>query len=317
MHLKPAFFLLFASLPILCPAASPETPSLSLATPPAFAPQPYGFNALLDIPLAGGLLAMKFHSGSLLKQTRNDLMDPAALDSRDVPGYDRWAIGFHSSTLSAVSSGLAWSQFLFPMALDAWDVHQGRQPWHGALTDALILEEALMLSTSLSSYAKSFRIHSTPLSYDPGVDDGEKRLPQNASSFFSNHTATAFTTAVFSGYTFQLRHPESRLVPWVWGASLTLATGVGALRIMAGKHFPSDVAAGAAVGALCGYLVPRLHLGLVASGAPMRAPGMRSPTPAEAEKARSLPEKKRYDVKLGLSFPGGSTTPVPTVNVDF
>jgi hypothetical protein len=183
------------------------------------------------------------------------------------------------------------------------------------LTDVVILQEALMLATSMSSYAKSFRIHSTPLAYDPKVSDSEKRVPQSASSFFSNHTATAFTAAVFSGYTFQLRHPESRLVPWVWGTSLTMATGVGALRILAGKHFPSDVVAGAAVGALCGYVVPRLHLRSAASK--RRTADSRRPVRDETGSLSDIKPKRQIDVTLGLAFPGGSTTPVPTLNLEF
>ncbi len=41
------------------------------------------------------------------------------------------------------------------------------------------------------------------------------------------------------------------------GAGLPALTGY--LRIRAGKHYPSDVLAGYALGALIGYAVPALH----------------------------------------------------------
>jgi hypothetical protein len=278
--------------------------------------QPYALNPVLDLPLFGGLYAMTKHAGGMLKETRAVPLDMSKVDSRDVSAFDRWAVGFHSPLLSGVSSGLAWSQFLIPVAVNAVDTWRGKQPWYGALTDAVILQEALMISSSLSSYAKSFPIHSTPLTYDSRVSEKEKMIPQNVSSFFSNHTATAFTTAVFTGYTYQLRHPGSKTVPWVWGTSLGLAAGVGGLRILAGKHFPTDVVAGAAVGALSGYLVPRMHLRR--RNAPMRAHARAVP-----EESRTFSEEEgktdegNLDVTVGVTFPAGTKTPVPTLNVAF
>lgn len=249
--------------------------------------QSYSLRKDLDIPLVAGLLAMKYHSSSLLEETREVPLVLSGLHRQNVPGFDRWAIGFYSPRLSSLSSTVAGAALALPVAVNLWDTYQGRQAWYGSLVDVLLLQEALMLSSSLSSYAKSFPVHSTPLTYDPAVPESEKMVRQNASSFFSNHTASAFTAAVYSAYTFQLKHSDSPLVPWVWGGSMALATGVGSLRVLAGKHFPSDVLAGAAVGALCGYLVPRLHKG----------------------------KSRNWD--LGLAMPAGSDIPTPVLQFKF
>src|SRR2546423_585667 len=48
------------------------------------------------------------------------------------------------------------------------------------------------------------------------------------------------------------------------------ALGVGLLRVLAGRHFPTDVLAGAAAGAAIGLTVPRLHRRAAAFVAPVR-----------------------------------------------
>ncbi|MDB5103705.1 MAG: phosphoesterase PA-phosphatase [Fibrobacteres bacterium] len=266
------------------------------------AAQPYALRKEIDLPLGAGLLAMKYNSGSMLAQTRAMPRDLSSLHRSEIPAMDRWAIGFYSPRLSALSSVVAGAGFLIPAAVNLMDIYHGEQPWQGAIVDAVILQEALMLSSALSSYSKSIPMHSTPLSYDPNVPDEVKRAPQNASSFFSNHTTAAFTTAVFSAYTFQLRHPDSELVPWVWGGGLALAAGVGSMRVMAGKHFPSDVLAGAAVGAFSGYIVPKLHM-------------RRSSIPKGKDGPEGKSDPRKWDV--GVSMPEGTSAVGPSLLVRF
>ena len=67
-------------------------------------------------------------------------------------------------------------------------------------------------------------------------------------SFYSGHASTAFATAVFTGIWFSETYPGSQWIPWVWAGSLSAATAVAVLRVAAGKHFPTDVIAGAAAG---------------------------------------------------------------------
>jgi undecaprenyl-diphosphatase len=78
-------------------------------------------------------------------------------------------------------------------------------------------------------------------------------------SFFSGHAATSFAVTTATFVTLHRLHPDDRW-PWVVLAGGGLAAGfVGATRVLAGAHFPTDVVAGAAVGASFGLLVPALH----------------------------------------------------------
>lgn len=265
---------------------------------------PYGLNPYVDLPLIGSGMALQYHSGQALRETRSTPLDLASLNRSDLHPMDRWAAGLYSPLLSSTSGAISFGNFLAPFALGGIDLYRGNQGWGGILTDFILLEEALTFSASFVSYSKAFlKLHPTPLVYGEGIPDDVKLDSRNVSSFFSGHTTAAFTAAVFTGYTYGLKHPGSASVPWVWGGSLAAATGVGALRIAAGKHFPSDILAGAAVGSLFGYLVPRLHL--------RKAPKATASGDAPGR------EKRKIDLDLTLQGVAGVSAPVPTLLMHF
>lgn len=276
---------------------------VSAAAAAAAKVQPYGLNPLIDIPLIGSGLGLQYHSGQALREARSTPLDLASLDRRDLHPMDRWAAGLYSPFLSSTSGAIAFGNFLAPFALGGIDLYRGDQGWGGVLTDFILLEEALTISAAFVSYSKAFlKLHPTPLVYGEDIPDEVRLEARNVSSFFSGHTTAAFTAAVFTGYTYGLKHPGSKAVPYVWAGSLGTAAAVGGLRIAAGKHFPSDILAGAAVGSLFGYLVPRLHL---------------RKAPRSASEDAQGKEKRKVDLDLTLQGVAGVSTPVPTLLVHF
>jgi membrane-associated phospholipid phosphatase len=264
---------------------------------------PYGLDPYVDIPLIGAGLGLQYHSGMALRETRATPIDLASLDRDDLHPMDRWAAGFYSPFLSSTSGAIAFGNFLAPFALGGLELYRGQAGWGGMITDFILLEEALTISAAFVSYSKAFfKLHPTPLVYGSEASEEAKMESRNVSSFFSGHTTAAFTAAVFTGYTYGLKHPGSAAVPWVWGGSLATAAAVGGLRIAAGKHFPSDILAGAAVGSLFGYLVPRLHL--------RRAPRV-------AGGGSEKKAERKVDLDLTLTGIAGVSTPVPTLLVHF
>ena len=66
-------------------------------------------------------------------------------------------------------------------------------------------------------------------------------------SFPSGHTCAAFAAGM----------AWARALPWRWGrlAAVVLAVLMGLSRLYVGVHYPSDVLAGALIGALCAWVV--------------------------------------------------------------
>lgn len=91
---------------------------------------------------------------------------------------------------------------------------------------------------------------------------------QEPASFFSGHTSLAFTSAALVC----LHNTELNLLGEAGGvaacgSALALASTVGVLRLMADRHYLSDVAIGATVGLLSGWLLPyALHYMQIGGG---------------------------------------------------
>jgi len=130
------------------------------------------------------------------------------------------------------------------------------------VTVAGMLVESYFLLKGVTYLTKTTVGRERPYLYNTSMSIDERYFMggEDASfSFFSGHTAAAFTAATFLSKIMTDIHGHSVWTKLLWGSSLTLAALTGYARYEAGMHFPSDVIAGAAVGFAIGYLIPTLH----------------------------------------------------------
>lgn len=127
-----------------------------------------------------------------------------------------------------------------------------------AITYGVMYTEAFLLTTGIKDFIKARTSRWRPYTYAEAFTEAEAD-PEYIDSFPSGHTSYAFLGASFLTTTFRAEFPESRWRTAVPVAALGLAAGTGALRVAAGKHFPTDVLAGAAIGSAVGWAVPTLH----------------------------------------------------------
>ena len=81
--------------------------------------------------------------------------------------------------------------------------------------------------------------------------------PDSHLSFPSGHTGATAALTVSAAMLATLQ--ESEAAPYLWAGAAVCTVSVAALRMMAEKHYFTDVLAGAALGAGAGALVPWLH----------------------------------------------------------
>jgi membrane-associated phospholipid phosphatase len=175
----------------------------------------------------------------------------APCDRADLPGIDRWAADLRSGPARTASNvalvGVTGG------ALFAAVSGVGPARARGGVA---VLANAMAWTSAATEWLKVGFHRARPALYQDGAvqaaaDAGNRKaLP-------SGHTSIAFAAAV--AYT-TLAHRQQ--LPHATRNSLLLlggATGVGALRVLGGKHFPTDVLAGAALGSAIGWITARLH----------------------------------------------------------
>ncbi len=196
---------------------------------------------------------------ALLLDHHTAVLDSAfitTLDRSQVNSFDRGATHRWSPTAAKASDYLSVTMVISPLLLTAGG-GGAQEPW----TVTAMYVETWLLNNGLTALIKTAVARTRPFVYndDPQVPLQTKMSRTARRSFPSGHTSNAFASALFIGTVYDKLNPHSSAKGWVWGGALTLATTTGVLRYLAGKHYPTDILAGALLGAAVGYLVPKWH----------------------------------------------------------
>lgn len=188
----------------------------------------------------------------------------AEYDPDDVNAFDRWATGQLSSAWGP-RSDVGRYALLGTGTL----VTFGPPLLTGRLGDAFTLgvmftEAYLLVSGATYSSKRLTRrlrpyVYNTDLSVEERVERAAGDVGGVAESFWSGHAAGAFVVATLVSTIYGDLHGPTTASRVLWGSTLAAAGFTSWARVAAGKHYPSDVLAGALVGSAVGVLIPRLH----------------------------------------------------------
>ena len=123
----------------------------------------------------------------------------------------------------------------------------------------ILYAETMAIAGGLTNISKASFARPRPYVYGPEWVPGTRLSSGDQAAFVSGHTSISAAGSFFFARVFSDYHPDSKLKPYVWGLAATVPAVTGYLRVRAGRHYPTDVIAGYALGATVGYLVPTLH----------------------------------------------------------
>jgi len=222
-------------------------------------PSPYQLKLAVDLPvlaLGTALWAGTSAIGGSAAPPHCGTSTTEPCNVGQVNPFDRLSIGLVDPSMRLGANIVGALPFAF-VIVDFFDA--GARNWRSWLTDFVVFAEALAWDGAIQDIVRRASRRPRPFLYTDGAYAGERDSAEATYSFYSGHTAFAFTAATFLAYTFHLRHPTSRWRYVVWPVLLSLAAVEPVLRVLAGDHFPTDVLIGAVAGSAIGILVPALH----------------------------------------------------------
>jgi membrane-associated phospholipid phosphatase len=123
--------------------------------------------------------------------------------------------------------------------------------------DLTVLAQAVGTASALTNWSKVAFHRPRPYRY-VDLAAGSGGAAESGLSFPSGHTSVAFAAA-FAYWSIHQRRGTARAQAPRIVTLVALAAATGVLRVVAREHFPTDVVAGAALGAAVGWTVPRLY----------------------------------------------------------
>lgn len=217
---------------------------------------PYAVSLENDWPYLAGA-ALFSAAGKYLSFTAEPMTaaEISALNPNDVNGFDRFATNNWSVRAARVSDAAMGLSLAAPV-VSLFALRRTRRDY---LRLALMGAEALLLNDALTFVVKTQTGRVRPFIYNPDAPMAQKVRRNGRSSFFSGHASYAAVGSFFAAKVLHDYFPGSKARPWFW-VSATALTGLTAtMRVAAGKHFPTDVIVGSAVGAAVGVLIPEFH----------------------------------------------------------
>ena len=171
-------------------------------------------------------------------------------DSGEVNRIDRPVIQYHSPvarTAGDITVGLA---IAVPAILDGMDLGFNNQAFK---EDFVVYAEVLSVNSALSNAFRYTVQRPRPDAYRASPTPSQ---PGGFTSFYSGHVASTFAALSAASMTYNLRYGPH---VWPWLVTAGVGLGEGATRILSGRHFYTDVAAGMAAGTIVGTVIPYLH----------------------------------------------------------
>jgi membrane-associated phospholipid phosphatase len=198
--------------------------------------------------IAGGLIIAAILPDAL--GDRLPYADCAPCDSSNVWSFDRIAIGDYNASIGYLS----WVTLIGSMGgsiamLSSAYTGSGEAEQQAWTTMAY----TVLAAGALTGWTKVLFARPRPILYTDQA--GLYASRDNGRSFPSGHTSLAFAFAVAAAKLSANRGVERNTEV---GLLISAAAATGVLRVLAHRHFPTDVTGGAVLGTLVGIVVPNL-----------------------------------------------------------
>jgi len=194
--------------------------------------------------IIGGASTM-LGGGLLIENQRESFIseDINLLNKNMIPGIDRGTINNFSIEARQYSDRFRDGAWIVPFSI--FFSTQGRENTKEIF---MMYAEVISLNAGITQLTKRVFGRYRPFAYNPNVELEMKLETDTRRSFFSGHVSHVSGLSFFTAAVFDDLYPDSNFKYLVWAGAITMPAITGYLRVQAGKHFPTDVIAGYAIG---------------------------------------------------------------------
>jgi membrane-associated phospholipid phosphatase len=218
----------------------------------------YKLNPWITVPIIVGGFVTNYYGVKYLKSKPGiDSATVAKLSPADVNAFDRGAskqnpadaVPFQKASDIGITATVLLPAFLFADKNIRTDF----------VRVSLIYLETMSIMSNAYSWGVGHINRKRPYVYNTNESFKRRTRQGSLNSFYGGHPAACAAATFFAVKVFHDYHPGSRLTPYLYVAALIPPAVVGYFRYREGMHFPTDIIAGIAGGALLGTIVPALH----------------------------------------------------------
>lgn len=215
----------------------------------------YVLKPAIDVPVTtAGTAWTLFAFSKIYDRDESSVEKINSLNVNNINGFDRWAADIFSEKAAEASDMFFYGSMPLPILLML-----DKKIRKDAGKIAFLYLEAMAVTGTIYSGSSYLTSRYRPYAYNDEVSMEFRRRGGAKNSFFAGHVALVGTSTFFMAKVFSDYHPGSKIT-WIPYTMASIATAsVAYLRHRGGRHFPSDILIGTALGPLSGILIPHFH----------------------------------------------------------
>lgn len=208
----------------------------------------YRLSPEVDLPVTGAILGLTLTSFFVSASSSGC----GSCDPLSISGFDRIATERDSTFSRSASDISMYLTMATPLILEAVTIDNPADRPGVLLADSVVIGETFALTMAMTRLLKGSIARPRPGMYRNGEAETD--------SFPSMHSSMSFASAAAGCSLYVHReNPSFGEGALACSPGFLMATATAAMRVDAGRHFPTDVLAGALLGTAIGLLIPWLH----------------------------------------------------------
>lgn len=217
---------------------------------------PYDLNPAVDIPVTAVGAGLSLYGFYLISEKDGISEETVkSLHPDDINRFDRGATREFSVDADNASDYFMYGALPLPLLVGLIDDDIRKDFWKVSF----MFLEAMSINGAAYGMTAGTVDRYRPLVYNENAPLSERMRSNSRNSFIGGHPSVTATAGFFIAKVYSDYHPDSNFKYALYGLAGITTAGNAYLRYKAGKHYPSDILAGVAIGTLTGILVPHFH----------------------------------------------------------